>query len=89
MRVQLWNYYSVWQRETKVVILLYTKGTVPKVSQLFLNSHRLTCIFGQARKLTVGGKKGNRTEPNRTTGLYRTEPTETSDSCGTGFYRHF
>ena len=36
----------------------------------------------------VGGKKGNRTEPNRTTGLYRTEPTETSDSCGTGFYRH-
>ena len=35
----------------------------------------------------VGGKKGNRTEPNRTTGLYRTEPTEISDSCGTGFYR--
>ena len=28
------------------------------------------------------------TEPNRTTGFYRTEPTETSDSCGTGFYRH-
>ena len=35
----------------------------------------------------VGGKKGNRTEPNRTTGLYRTEPTEISDTCGTGFYR--
>ena len=27
------------------------------------------------------------TEPNRTTGLYRTEPTEISDTCGTGFYR--
>ena len=35
----------------------------------------------------VGGKKGNRTEPNRTTGLHRTEPTEISDTCGTGFYR--
>ena len=30
----------------------------------------------------VGGKKGNRT--NR---LYLTEPTEISNSCGTGFYR--
>ena len=29
------------------------------------------------------------TEPNRTNGLYRTEPTEISDCCGTGFYlRH-
>ena len=37
--------------------------------------------------LSVIGKKGNRTEPNRTTGLYRTAPTEISDSCGTGFYR--
>ena len=27
------------------------------------------------------------TEPNRTTGLYRTEPMEISDNCGTGFYR--
>ena len=37
----------------------------------------------------VGGKKGNRTEPNRTNGLYRTKPTEISDYCGTGFYlRH-
>ena len=27
------------------------------------------------------------TEPNRTIGLYRTEATEISDSCGTGFYR--
>ena len=37
----------------------------------------------------VGGKKGNRTEPNRTNGLYRTEPTKISDYCGTGFYlRH-
>ena len=36
---------------------------------------------------TVGGKKGNRTEPNRTNGLYRTGPTEISDNCGTGFYR--
>ena len=37
----------------------------------------------------VGGKKGNRTEPNRTNGLYRTESTEISDCCGTGFYlRH-
>ena len=37
----------------------------------------------------VGGKKGNRTEPNRTNGLYRTEPTEISDCNGTGFYlRH-
>ena len=39
------------------------------------------------KMIRVGGKKGNRTEPNRTTGLYRTEPTEISDSCGTGFYR--
>ena len=40
-------------------------------------------------KLKVGGKKGNRTEPNRTNGLYRTEPTKISDCCGTGFYlRH-
>ena len=39
--------------------------------------------------ITVGGKKGNRTEPNRTNGLYRAEPTEISDCCGTGFYlRH-
>ena len=37
--------------------------------------------------IMVGGKKGNRTEPNRTTGIYRTEPTEISDTCGTGFYR--
>ena len=37
----------------------------------------------------VGGKKGNRTEPNRTNGLYRIEPTEISDCSGTGFYlRH-
>ena len=37
----------------------------------------------------VGGKKGNRTEPNRTNGLYRTDPTEISDCCGAGFYlRH-
>ena len=27
------------------------------------------------------------TEPNRTIGSYRTESTEISDSCGTGFYR--
>ena len=39
--------------------------------------------------ISVGGKKGNRTEPNRTNGLYRTEPTKISDCCGTGFYlRH-
>ena len=37
----------------------------------------------------VGGKKGNRTEPNRTNGLSRTGPTEFSDCCGTRFYlRH-
>ena len=37
----------------------------------------------------VGGKKGNRTEPNRTTELYRKEPRKISDCCGTGFYlRH-
>ena len=36
----------------------------------------------------VGGKKGNRTEPNRTNGLYRTEPTKISDCFGTGFYLH-
>ena len=45
------------------------------------------CVF--LIYLMVGGKKGNRTEPNRTNGLYRTEPTEISDNCGTGFYlRH-
>ena len=43
--------------------------------------------FTRELKIRVGGKKGNRTEPNRTTGLYRTEPTEISDTCGTGFYR--
>ena len=44
---------------------------------------------GTSLKNMVGGKKGNRTEPNRTNGLYRTEPTEISDCCGTGFYlRH-
>ena len=43
--------------------------------------------YRHMRKNTVGGKKGNRTEPNRTTGLYRAEPTEISDTCGTGFYR--
>ena len=37
----------------------------------------------------MGVKKGNRTEPNRTNGLYRTEPTKMSDCWGTGFYlRH-
>ena len=40
------------------------------------------------RSCSVGGKKGNRTEPNRTNGLYRAEPTEISDCCGTGFYLH-
>ena len=40
-------------------------------------------------RCSVRGKKGNRTEPNRTNGLYRTEPTKISDCCGTGFYlRH-
>ena len=39
--------------------------------------------------MTVGGKKGNRTEPNRTNGLYRMDPTKISDCCGIGFYlRH-
>ena len=45
---------------------------------------------GRTHHRKVGGKKGNRTEPNRTSGLYRTEPTEISDCCGTGFYlRHW
>ena len=45
--------------------------------------------LSRTRLNKVGGKKGNRTEPNRTNGLYRMGPTKISDCCGTGFYlRH-
>ena len=50
---------------------------------------RLLRIFIAQNINRLGGKKGNRTEPNRTNGLYRTEPKKISDCCGTGFYlRH-
>ena len=57
---------------------------------LFTNvGFEINCALGACDFLLVGGKKGNRTEPNRTNGLYRTEPTKIPDCCGTGFYlRH-
>ena len=72
-----------WGNKVGILAALFR----PLQSNLFPVEIHLSMKF--QRTSLVGGKKGNRTEPNRTNGLYRTEPTKISDCCGIGFYlRH-